>query len=89
VQRQTSNILRELSSHDHLQAARLENTNRLVTGYDHAAEVQHLANGLTTSVMRLKGIISDDRVAAAVRLQAAETLSRTSRLLDTLKEALR
>ena len=87
--RQVSNMLAELSHHDHLSAARLERTGRLSTGYQHAQEVADFANGLRNTTVRLKQIMGNDSVDAEVRAQAAQLLSRTSRLLDQLKEALR
>lgn len=87
IQRQFGNILLELEKHDHLQAARVERTGRLVTAGDHAKEVTAFANGLRNSIVRLKGMMSDQRIDEAVRADAAETMSRMSRLL-VLKEKL-
>ncbi len=81
--------MRELSKHDHLQAVRLERTGRSQTGFEHSEEVTSFANGLRNSAIRLKSILGDDQVKEEVRKQAAEQLSRVSRLLDELKAALR
>jgi RHS repeat-associated protein len=89
INRQVGKILQELSKHDHLSAARLERTGRLQTGYNHAKEVSDFANGLRNSSVRLKQIMSNQAVSESVRSEAAQLLSRTSHLLDELKNALR
>ena len=72
-----------------MRAARLELTGRLSTGFDHAAELQSFANGLRNSTIRLKAVVGNSEVAEGVRLEAHQLLSRTSRLLDQIKGALR
>jgi hypothetical protein len=83
------NIMGELATHDHLQAARLERTGRLVTGYDHAGELQGFANGLRNMTVTLKNFVGDQRLSEGVRQEAVELLKRVSPLLDEIKEALR
>jgi RHS repeat-associated protein len=89
MQARLGNIMQELSTHDHLQAARLERTGRLVTGGDHAAELQGFANSLRTMTVTLKNAMSDQRLSDEVRQQATDMLKRVSPMLDQIKEALR
>jgi uncharacterized protein RhaS with RHS repeats len=89
IARQRANILRELGRHNHLQAARLERTQRLSTGSDHSDEISHFANGLRESVEKLKSIVGNQNVTNEVKRDAQEMISRTSKLLDDIKHALR
>ena len=89
MQARLGNIIGELASHDHLQAARLERTGRLATGYDHAGELQGFANGLRNMTVTLKNFMGDQRLGPEIRREATELLKRVSPLLDEIKEALR
>jgi hypothetical protein len=84
-----SNIMEELEQSDHFAAARLERTRRLLTRGDHAHELTDFANGLRNSAIRLKQIMSNEQISEEVRVEAQQLLSRTSRLLDQIKAALR
>jgi Skp family chaperone for outer membrane proteins len=89
MQTRLSNIMQELSTHDHLQAARLERTGKLATGQDHATELQSFANGLRTITVNLKNIMSNQQVSDELRQHATDMLKRVSPMLDEIKESLR
>ena len=73
----------------HLSTARLENTGRLVTGFDHVQEATDYANGLRNQIRRLNGILGDPNLDAATRRAAEGHLGRASRALDAAERALR
>ncbi|MGH7562551.1 MAG: RHS repeat-associated core domain-containing protein [Gemmatimonadales bacterium] len=88
VSRRVANISGRLDRL-HLSTARLENTGRLVTGFDHVQEVTDYANGLRNQIRRLNGVLGDPNLDAATRRAAEQTLGRASRSLDAAERALR
>lgn len=86
---QFENISNELKTSNHFQAARMEQTGRLETGADHAHELKDFANGLRNSAVKLKRILSNPKLEAAVRKDAQELLSNVSILRDRIMEALK
>jgi uncharacterized protein RhaS with RHS repeats len=82
------NILRELESHDHFDAARLEGKG-IETGGDHRYELADFANGLKTSAVRLKKILSQGQLDQQLRARVESLLSRVSKLRDRINSTLR
>lgn len=83
---QFDNILTELKTSNHFQAARLERDGRLITGFDHGRELEDFANGLRNSTVRLKKLLGSND--AAVRAEAQRLLSKISKLRDAIIEVL-
>lgn len=86
---QVRNIKQELGTFNHLRTARLERTNRLVTGSDHANELTDFANGLRNSAVELKRILGSPALSVDLRTETLRMLRSTSKLLDDIKQALR
>lgn len=82
------NMLRELESHDHFEAARLEGKGVQTRG-DHRQELTDFANGLRTSAIRLKKILSQGQLDPQLRARVESLLGRVSKLRDRINSTLR
>lgn len=82
------NILRELESHDHFEAAHLEGRG-VQTGGDHRQELTDFANGLKTSAIRLKKVLSQGQLDPELRARVESLLGRVSKLRDRINSTLR
>jgi RHS repeat-associated protein len=83
------NIVQELKTSNHFRAARMERNGRLNTGSDHGAELKDFANGLRNQATKLKRLLGDDNLDAAMRQEVEDLLREVSRLRDRILETLR
>jgi hypothetical protein len=87
IDSRVSNIVKELNTHDHFDAARLERAGIKTFG-DHRTELEYFTNGLRNSAIRLQRMLGMDGLSPELRSQIQGTLSRVSKLRDEIMDGL-
>ena len=80
--------LENFERHDHFEAA-LDEARGVESRGDHRHELKDFANGLRTSSLRLKKILSQGDLDPELRARVESLLSRVSKLRDRINRTLR
>ena len=87
IEKSLGNIVDELKTHDHFEAAELELSGGKTFG-DHVHELRDFANGLRDSAMKLQRMLGADGLSPEIRERIQATLSTVSNLRDAITKVI-